>query len=63
MANPKRKSSKARTSKRRATFYNSLKKPELMECPNCGSPKQMHRVCATCGYYRGRQITEGSDIL
>jgi large subunit ribosomal protein L32 len=25
-------------------------------CPNCGAPQQPHRVCAACGYYRGRQV-------
>ena len=63
MANPKRKHSKSRTRKRRSQYYRSLNKPELMECPNCGSTKMLHRVCPTCGQYRGRQIVEPQDIL
>lgn len=61
MANPKRKHSKSRTSKRRARYYGSLTAPNLMECPNCGSTKQMHRACPTCGHYRGRQVVERSE--
>lgn len=61
MANPKRKSSKARTSKRRAVYYNSLKAPNLMECPNCGNQKQLHRACPSCGHYRGREVVERDE--
>lgn len=63
MAHPKRKHSKARTRKRRSQYYRSVDKPELMECPNCGSTKMMHRACPTCGQYRGRQIVEPQEIL
>ena len=61
MANPKRKHSKARTAKRRAVYYSSLEKPEVMECENCGNPKMRHRACPTCGHYRGRQVIERSE--
>jgi large subunit ribosomal protein L32 len=27
-------------------------------CPQCGAPREPHRVCAECGHYRGRQIFE-----
>ncbi|MDX1545929.1 MAG: 50S ribosomal protein L32 [Rhodothermales bacterium] len=63
MANPKRKHSKARTRKRRAQYYGSLRTPNLMECPNCGNTKMLHRACPTCGQYRGRQIREPEEIL
>ncbi|HMB93744.1 MAG TPA: 50S ribosomal protein L32 [Rhodothermales bacterium] len=63
MANPKRKHSKARTRKRRSVYYGGLKKPEVMECPNCGSGKMLHRACPTCGHYRGRQVVEVKEIL
>jgi len=58
MANPKRKSSKARTRQRRTKYYNSLEKPQVLECPNCGNVKQLHRACPSCGHYRGRQVIE-----
>lgn len=61
MANPKRKHSKARTAKRRATYYNSLEKPATMECSNCGNVKMMHRACPSCGHYRGREVVEREE--
>lgn len=54
MANPKRRHSKARRGKRRA--HDHLRAPNLSICSNCGSPLMPHRVCPTCGYYRGRQV-------
>ncbi len=58
MANPRRKFSKARTGKRRAVYYGRLEAPALMECPNCGTTKKLHRVCPACGHYRGRKVME-----
>mgnify|MGYP006183636595 CR=1 FL=1 len=63
MANPKRKFSKARTRQRRTKYYNSLKQPQLNECPNCGSEKLLHRACPTCGHYRGRAVIEKPDYV
>ncbi|HEX7071796.1 MAG TPA: 50S ribosomal protein L32 [Rhodothermales bacterium] len=63
MANPRRKHSKARTSKRRAEYYNSLSAPQIMECPNCGTPKMLHRACPNCGHYRGRQVIERTERI
>lgn len=61
MANPKRKHSKARTRARRANYYNRLSEPKTMECPNCGESKLRHHACPSCGYYRGRQVTEARE--
>ena len=38
-------------------LHGSSKPVGLSECPHCHEPKQAHRVCANCGYYRGRQAT------
>ena len=54
MANPKRRHSKARTSKRRA--HDALKPGALGECPQCHEPKPPHQVCLQCGHYKGRQV-------
>ncbi|MFA5068534.1 MAG: 50S ribosomal protein L32 [Candidatus Omnitrophota bacterium] len=54
MGLPKRRHSKARGRKRR-THYKLLD-PSLAKCPNCGSIVMPHRVCAKCGYYKGRQV-------
>lgn len=54
MALPKRRISKARGRKRRA--HQALKAPGITRCPQCDSAKLSHRVCANCGYYRGREV-------
>lgn len=54
MAVPKRKTSKSRRDKRRATHTASV--PALVECPQCHQPKRPHHVCANCGTYRGREV-------
>jgi large subunit ribosomal protein L32 len=59
MANPKRRHSHSRTRTRRA--HDAIEVPSLSLCPNCGNPKLPHRVCLDCGFYKGRQIIEGSE--
>lgn len=55
MAVPKRKTSKSRQKSRRA--YNSIMKlPQLSSCPQCTAPYLPHRVCPSCGYYKGRPV-------
>jgi len=56
MPNPKRRHSKARTSKRRA--HDALTPTGLSECPSCHEPKLPHRVCRKCGTYKGRDVIE-----
>jgi large subunit ribosomal protein L32 len=29
---------------------------ELNKCGQCGSAVVSHRVCPSCGYYKGRQV-------
>lgn len=37
--------------------YNSVVKlPQLGKCAQCGEPAMPHRVCPSCGYYKGRQV-------
>lgn len=55
MAVPKRKTSKARRDRRRASSYR-LSRQAVMECPNCHESKLPHRVCAHCGYYAGKEV-------
>lgn len=57
MAVPKRKTSKARRDKRRASAYR-LNKTTISECPQCHEPKLPHRVCPSCGYYKNREVID-----
>ncbi len=59
MPNPKRRHSAARTGKRRA--HDHLKKVVLSECPNCHATKMPHRVCQSCGHYKGREVIEVAE--
>ncbi|MFW6140023.1 MAG: 50S ribosomal protein L32 [Acidobacteriota bacterium] len=59
MANPKRRHSHSRKNKRRS--HHALRVPSLSLCPNCGNPKMPHRACPDCGYYKERQVIEGTE--
>ena len=54
MPNPKRRHSNTRSRLRRA--HDAVKIVSPSKCPQCGSPVISHRVCKSCGYYRGRQV-------
>lgn len=54
MAVPKRKPSKSKIRSRKRSHKKSLVAAKA--CPQCGSPHRPHRVCPSCGYYRGRQV-------
>ncbi|MFH1045376.1 MAG: 50S ribosomal protein L32 [Candidatus Omnitrophota bacterium] len=54
MALPKRRHSPTRRDKRRT--HDKLKIPGFSVCPQCGQLKLAHRVCAQCGYYKGREV-------
>jgi len=56
MANPKRKISKSKRDKRRASWNNGLETISLTTCSNCGEAKLPHRACPGCGYYKGQQV-------
>ncbi|NPA33357.1 MAG: 50S ribosomal protein L32 [Chlorobi bacterium] len=57
MAVPKRRHSRSRTRKRRSENMK-IKAPQYNRCPNCGEPVLPHRVCMSCGYYRGTIVIE-----
>ena len=60
MAVPKRKTSKQRRDKRRASSYQ-LPKTTVVECPNCHESKLPHRICPKCGYYDGKEVISMED--
>lgn len=51
---PKRRHSNQRTRKRRTHW--KLEAPALDVCPQCKQPKQPHRVCPNCGFYKESEV-------
>ena len=56
MAVPKRKVSKSRVRMRKAVWAGKIPRTAGQACPECGAPRQPHRVCPACGKYNGRQV-------
>ena len=59
MAVPKRRTSKAKKRSRRS--HDSLAAPPSSKCAQCGAPRQPHRVCPSCGWYRDRTVVETDE--
>ena len=57
MAVPKRKKSRSRTRHRKAQWLRT-NPPTVGTCPRCKADVRPHTVCASCGYYGGRQAVE-----
>lgn len=57
---PKRRHSRARQGKRRASI--SLSIPNAIVCPNCGAMILPHAICKNCGFYRGKEYNSKSKI-
>jgi len=51
---PKKRHSRARQGKRRASI--KLQLPATATCTNCGLKNMPHTVCKNCGYYRGESF-------
>lgn len=60
MAVPKRKTSKARRDKRRASNIK-MTAPNIIECPKCHEPNLSHTVCKACGTYDGREVLKVAE--
>jgi large subunit ribosomal protein L32 len=59
LAVPKSKVSKARRGHRKSQW--KLAPLNLVACPQCHVLKRPHRVCAECGYYKGKQVISVGD--
>ncbi len=55
---PKRKLSKGKKHRRRS--HDAIGVPQLVQCPNCNARMLPHRVCSSCGHYRGRHVVDVS---
>jgi large subunit ribosomal protein L32 len=42
--------------------HDSLTTAAQTECANCGEVKRPHHVCASCGYYDGREVVEIDSV-
>jgi large subunit ribosomal protein L32 len=51
---PKHKVSRHQRGNRRR--HQALRAPEMVRCTHCGEQKRAHRVCLSCGHYKGRHI-------
>lgn len=60
MAVPKRRQSKGRRDKRRASNMK-IEGANTSTCPQCKQPKLPHRVCIQCGFYKGREIVKHAE--
>jgi len=47
---------RAHTGNRRS--HHALKATQISTCPNCGAPYMRHRMCPTCGTYRGKEVID-----
>jgi large subunit ribosomal protein L32 len=54
MAHPKRKHSNTRSRLRRANDHLILK--SRSQCTQCGAFVLPHRVCTSCGFYKGKLV-------
>jgi large subunit ribosomal protein L32 len=60
VAVPKRRTSRMKRDQRRAN-HDKVTAPNLIPCPNCADMMVPHRVCPSCGHYKGRQVEEGTE--
>jgi large subunit ribosomal protein L32 len=58
MALQKRRRGPARTAQQRSEWSRRSGENHMMvqACTNCGAPRIAHRVCMSCGQYKGEQI-------
>ena len=54
---PKRKTSHARTTQRRANNWK-LDVPNVGSCPRCHAPRLSHHVCPACGFYANKMVID-----
>jgi large subunit ribosomal protein L32 len=54
---PKRKTSHAQTTRRRAANWK-LELPNVGSCPRCHAPRLPHHVCPSCGFYENRMVID-----
>ncbi|MCZ6678122.1 MAG: 50S ribosomal protein L32 [Candidatus Poribacteria bacterium] len=56
MAHPKHRTSKSKKRMRRS--HHALTSKFVSICSHCSETILSHRVCPSCGYYKGRAVTQ-----
>jgi large subunit ribosomal protein L32 len=54
MSVPKQRHTKQRRDAKRDRF--EIPAVKTQSCPKCGKAKLPHRVCASCGFYKGKEV-------
>ena len=60
MAVPFRKVSKTRGRKRRTQY--KISESTISKCPKCGGVVKPHRVCPSCGTYKGKEVVKEKEV-
>lgn len=59
MALQKRRLGRSRTRQRRSQWMRRAgESPTVRSCPSCGEPAVPHRVCMSCGSYKGEKVKD-----
>ena len=58
MALQKRRRGPSRTRHQRSAWMKKSRENHIavQACANCGAPRHPHRICMSCGQYKGEQI-------
>ncbi|MBT3393481.1 MAG: 50S ribosomal protein L32 [Waddliaceae bacterium] len=56
MAVPRNRVSNAHKNNRRS--HHAKKAQSHNQCPKCDSPRMPHRICPSCGDYKGREAVK-----
>jgi large subunit ribosomal protein L32 len=59
MAEPKKRLTSSRSGSRQS--HDAITLQNLRYCSHCKSKIVPHRVCPTCGYYKGKKMIELKD--
>ena len=59
MAVPKRRKSHSRAHMSKA--HKFMTPTAVIYCKQCGAATLPHHVCASCGFYQGREVVEKKD--
>ncbi len=57
MAVPKRKNCRSRSRKRRGGHLK-MNPVQTNSCPKCGETTIPHRICPSCGNYKGKEVID-----